>query len=411
MVEYAFPTRLVEEIKARWSAAPVPTKTALPDDRTLQRLLEACYHASLRTIELRPIRCALALVSTEKIPKDSLLLFEHPVALTDSELVRLAPVTDLRRTLIGCHFVDATLRIWGLFEHGRVWTEFLRGDPGPSPRDEVKVPPDYLTITIEAPGALNVACGKAGLVRIRGGRIVQPQENPLRQKDKPLGLFFQQLVEEIQFSDAYREQLENIRGGAEVLFDAYTTAVASILDRIRLERHGGSIVIARVALDKALAYRTYTVAAHVPLADEVVSYCEALGRLSEAPTSPSHHADELEKYRAEAAVRVARQRLARGVSRVSLLSAVDGAVLLDSKLQIEGFGVRFPVLLPPGTSIVDALTGIEYACDEWGLRHQSVFSVCQRCEEAVGVIVSKDGGVKAVKAVEKRLLYWDGVLD
>ena len=94
-----------------------------------------------------------------------------------------------------------------------------------------------------------------------------------------------------------------------------------------------------------------------------------------------------------------------------MLAAVDGAVLLDNHLRIQGFGVRFPVLLPPGSTIVDADAGLEYACDRWGLRHQSVFSLCQRCDQAVGLIVSQDGGVKAVKSVEGRLLLWDRVVD
>ena len=47
-------------------------------------------------------------------------------------------------------------------------------------------------------------------------------------------------------------------------------------------------------------------------------------------------------------------------------------------------------------------TSIESPCYEWGLLHQSVFSVCQVCEEAVGLIVSQDGSIKAVKTVDDR---------
>ncbi len=108
--------------------------------------------------------------------------------------------------------------------------------------------------------------------------------------------------------------------------------------------------------------------------------------------------------------RMSRQ-LIRGISQISLLAAVDGAVLLDGHLRLQGFGVRFPLLLPPETAVVDALTGTEYLCDQWGLRHQSVFSVCHKCEQAIGLIVSQDGEVKAVKAVDGQLFFWDGILD
>ena len=38
-------------------------------------------------------------------------------------------------------------------------------------------------------------------------------------------------------------------------------------------------------------------------------------------------------------------------------------------------------------------------------------SVCQRCEQAIGLIVSQDGEVKAVKADGGRLMFWDGILE
>lgn len=101
----------------------------------------------------------------------------------------------------------------------------------------------------------------------------------------------------------------------------------------------------------------------------------------------------------------------RSISQISLLAAADGAVLLDDHLRIQGFGVRFPVLLPSETSVMDALAGKEYSCDQWGLRHQSIFSVCHKCEQAIGLIVSQDGEVKAVKADGGQLMFWDGILD
>jgi DNA integrity scanning protein DisA with diadenylate cyclase activity len=103
--------------------------------------------------------------------------------------------------------------------------------------------------------------------------------------------------------------------------------------------------------------------------------------------------------------------LIRAISQISLLAAIDGAVLLDDHLRIQGFGVRFPVMLPPGTTVLDALTRREYLCDQWGLRHQSVLSLCHKCEQAIGLIVSQDGEVKAVKADSGQLFFWDGILE
>ena len=137
---------------------------------------------------------------------------------------------------------------------------------------------------------------------------------------------------------------------------------------------------------------------------------KVLDDLLREPRSDLDTAAELDRCRTELELYRTSRRLIRGISQISLLAAVDGAVLLDAHLKLQGFGVRFPVLLPPGTIAIDAHTEREHLCDQWGLRHQSVFSVCHKCEHAIGFIVSQDGEVKAVKAVDSRLFFWDGIL-
>ena len=169
-------------------------------------------------------------------------------------------------------------------------------------------------------------------------------------------------------------------------------------------------MICRTPFNEQLAHITYTVSEHAGVADEIIAY-KTLDDLLREADSDCEAAAELERCRAQLELHRTSRLLIRGISRISLLAAADGAVLLDGQLRVQGFGVRFPVLLPPGTTVLHALTGSEYLCDQWGLRHQSVFSVCQRCEQAIGLIVSQDGEVKAVKADGGRLMFWDGILD
>lgn len=411
MTEYAFPAELLEELQVQWGARQASASSTLPDEPTLLRLLETCYHASLRTAELRATRCVLAYVSTDSLASKSLLRFEHPVTLSSSELVRLAPVTELHRTLIGCHHFDGMLKIWGLFEHGHVWLGETVESVSGTPVREADLPHNCLTITIEAPGALSVALGEKEVVRLRDGRIIAPHKHPLRQMDEPLGAFFEMLVDGLGYVDAGAGVSDKGKGEWERVLDTYMMTIASVLERIRLGRHGGSVVISATPINEMTAYRTYTVIGHAALADDVLRHCRALGSLQEVSNASTGHSSEVERCRVEAAVRQTSLSLIRGVNRVSLLAAIDGAVLLDGKLRIEGFGVRFPVLLPPGKTILDALTNTEYPCEDWGLRHQSVFSVCQKCDEAVGFVISQDGSVKAVKSVQGKLHFWDGILD
>jgi hypothetical protein len=410
MTEYAFPKDMRDAIKTRWQTA-ADQRFELPEDQILQGLLETCYHASFRTSEQRVVQCVVGYASIADIPEGTLRL-SRPVELTDSELVRLSPVTQHRQTVIGCEQTDGWLRIWGFFDYGHAWVQHRAGDPPAVPIQLADFPPDCLTITIEAPGALTISQGRTSLVRLRDGRLIFPQEDLFQTEQNPLGRFFRQLIDDLLKSSQRRDLSASAEEsvGQRTLLNIYTTSILAILERIRLTQHGGSVVISRMTLDEQLAHVTYTVSEHAGLAGEIIVY-KTLDDLLREPHCNLDAAADLERCRAELDLHRTSRKLIRGINRISLLAAVDGAVLLDDHLRIQGFGVRFPVLLPPRATVLNALTDSEYLCDQWGLRHQSVFSVCQKCEQAIGLIVSQDGEVKAVKADGGRLFFWDGILD
>lgn len=411
MTEYAFPKDLLDAIRSRWESVPDEQFT-LPNDQILQKLLETCYHSSFRTSEQRTVQCVVAYASSADIPDGVLQLANRPVILTDSELVRLSPVTQHRQTVIGCDQMDGWLRIWGFFEHGHAWVQHSAGDPTATPIQPVDFPPDCLTIAIDGPGALTISRGRTGLVRLRDGQTIFPKENLLQSEQNPLGIFIHELVADLQSCALYGEPPSSTDEsvGQRSLLNIYTTSILSILERVRLRQHGGSVVISRVPFEKHLAHVTYAMTERTGLIEDIMAYKSLFDLLRTTESTPDTAA-ELERSQTELALGRTSRRLIRGISQISLLAAVDGAVLLDHHLRIQGFGVRFPLILSPDTTVLNALTGSDHMCDQWGLRHQSVFSVCQACEQAMGLIVSQDGEVKAVKAVDGQLMFWDGILD
>ena len=410
MTDYAFPRDLLDGTQARWQS-PADQQFELPTDRILQEMLETCYHASFRTSEQRMVQCVVAYASIAEIP-EGVLRLENPVVLTDSELVRLSPVTQHRQTVIGCEQVGGSLLLWGFFEYGHAWVQHSAGDPPAVPIQLADFPPDCLTVTIEGPGALTISQGRTCLVRLRDGRVIFPREDLFQSVKNPLGRFFRQLIDDLPRSEPhlYRSAAEKGSTGQRTLLNIYTNSILAILERVRSTRHGGTVVITRVPLAGRLAHVTYKVSDHVGLATEIAAY-KSLDDLLREPRTQFNSDAELERCHVELELHRSSQQLIQGISRIGRLAAADGAVLLSGHLQVQGFGVRFPVLLPPGTTVLHALTGSEYLCDQWGLRHQSVFSVCQKCEQAIGLIVSQDGEVKAVKADNGRLMFWDGILD
>lgn len=411
MTEFAFPQDLLSEIKTRWQSIGNQL-FQLPEDIVLKRLLETCYHASLRTSEQRSVKCVVAYAPQTDIPQGVLQLTNGTIVMSESELVRLSPVTQQRQTVIGCDSSEGWLRIWGFFEYGHAWVQLSAGDPPAVPMQAIDYPPDCLTITIENPGALTISCGRTSLIRLREGRIIVPQKNIFQSLGNPLGSFFNQLVNDLLASENYQNIsfITDEENGQRSLLDIFTTTILAIMERIRLRQHGGSIVIVRMPFDEQLIHTTYTASDSTGLANGIIQYKILEDKLRLISSNDCEEA-ELQRCRAESALRTASQQLIRGMSQIGLLAAVDGAVLLDQNLRIQGFGVRFPVLLPSGATVIDAVTGREYPCDQWGLRHQSVFSFCNRCTDSIGFIASQDGKVKAVKNSDGQLYFWDGILD
>lgn len=321
-------------------------------------------------------------------------------------------MTQHRQTVIGCEQMGGWLRIWGFFDYGHSWVQHSAGDPPAVPIQLADFPPDCLTITIERPGALTISQGRTSLVRLRNGRVNFPQEDLFQSVENPLGRFFCQLVDDILKASQDRDRPATIgeKFGQRTLLNIFTTTILAILNRIRLTQHGGSVVISRVSLDEQLAHVTYHVREYEGLTGELLAY-KSLNDSLHRSDSDCSEAAKLESCQQQLELHRTSRKLIRGISRVSLLAAADGTVLLDDQLRIQGFGVRFPVIMPPDTMVLDALSGSEHPCDQWGLRHQSVFSICHKCEQAIGLIVSQDGDVKAVKADNGQLMFWDGILD
>ncbi len=412
-LRFAFPVHLLTELHERLFSKSKLLQGSIPENDKLLELLETCYHASLQTAEHRVTSCAIAYVHYLSLPGKSFLRFADLSPLTVSELVRLAPVTEVHHTLIGCYKFDDELFIWGLIEHDHSWDgasdKILLGTPQ---QGEV-LPAGCPTINIEGPGALSVTMtnGRTEVVRLREGRILAPTTNPLVERDQPLEVFFRTMIARIMTASSDKLNLAAMRDSLNPLQSLYTEAVVRMLEEIRLKQHGGSLIISASRLPKTLAYRTYTALENRALADELLLHFQALQRVKNAKPTSSIRTEEFSQRRVDSIIKRTRQNIIRGIKRVSLLAAIDGAVLLDSVLRVEAFGVRFPLFLQQDATILDARTGQSYRCDEWGMRHQSVFSVIHQSEETVGFVVSQDGGVKAIKSDQGVLRFWDGILD
>jgi hypothetical protein len=94
---------------------------------------------------------------------------------------------------------------------------------------------------------------------------------------------------------------------------------------------------------------------------------------------------------------------------VGHLSAVDGAVLVDSQLHVLGFGAFITV--PDSAKYVNCISGAGttdrlQASELGGGRHRSAVEFCCRYAPAAAIVVSEDGRVSLIWATDPDQPFW-----
>jgi hypothetical protein len=101
---------------------------------------------------------------------------------------------------------------------------------------------------------------------------------------------------------------------------------------------------------------------------------------------------------------------------ISLLTRVDGLVLLNQHLDVKGFGVEITFRDEPASirralsrfaSSHSKLRKVDY--NHYGTRHRSMMRYCYQVPASIGFVVSQDGDVRAMTRVGEHLVIWDNI--
>ncbi len=402
---HAYPSDLAALVLKHWNSRP---GASLPDDEphegvtaepplaVLRRLLSICYQASLMQDERRPTVFRLALAEprsfiSEAGPPKGLhrLQLTELRPLDEQQLRRLAPAAKFQSALIG---VDQRLRIWGIIHSGPGWLRFVSG--GRIVRQFIPLVP---MVAVTGPGRIQVAKGPFTIAQLSAGVLSGPSMDV--------------------FDSSW---LHALFGGH---CDRLETAVRQhVLRRaiatIRAARHGGTIVILpnRAMSDVAIRNRVLTL--KYAFRDE-----EPRRRLSTLvaamePLLDGHDVASLAWSNHEAAGDPRVVAFDESVFEIAYLIAslaeVDGAVVLTSELEMLGFGCEISAALPDAPAIAHALDLdgaklVRERADHAGMRHRSVYRLCQAMQDCVGVVVSQDGGVRFIRWNDGAVTYWDQI--
>ena len=376
----------------------------------LDEVLSVCFAASLSFEEGRGVRFRLLLADPESLPATGephtggwILRFETSRPMTAHELMRLSPAVPFERALIGAFPEGGTLRIWGLAQTGAAWLAPSWGGRS-APQNRWT---DAPIVHVSAPGRIRVLIEDRFVAGLERGQLVTDT----------LDVFASSWLPAL-----FAEVRDDLRKGHAGIDDSLVRVVSQhmvrrVISLVRGRGHGGLILVLGLGDAEPAGPRTlrlkYLFQDNEPrrryrtlmqrLIAEVIHLHPAEGEPAgwhqfERATTPS--------------LRAVEDSIFEMSELLAALAAVDGAVVLDKRFALVGFGAEVSAELPSPKLVWRALDveGKERACDpaeSVGTRHRAAYRFIQHHPDGLAIVVSHDGSVRFVAATPDGVTYWE----
>src|SRR5882672_1697391 len=396
----------------------VNRKTSPPPLEVLVELFESMYFASLKTEESKPVLFHVAYVDPQRPdpspPKTlvhnrwSCVRLSPPIPMSSANFVKIAPASDPRTSSFAVfHGADGRLTVWGLIDQGNSYHDYVNFDSESGPEK-----PGLFQASIVGIGHLVAYIGYEKVAELKQNSLVRTA----------IDVFQSGKIHEV-LKVGIRSHLDSLRTGwpdefpadfndwEPPLVEAWLSALRRLLLRVQNMRHRGAFLMTsdqkqggllvkhkisygrlRTALQRqAVANAEQSIASGI-IADE---YMEK--DVEDMPIY-LHVDDVVAGYDLEEI----RNELAGVIWFTSLLTRVDGLVLLDPNLEVQGFGVEITVSEEPSEIYAAGdlwasewfLRKVDY--QHYGTRHRSMMRYCTKFPGSVGFVISQDGDVRVM---------------
>lgn len=406
---HAYPAQLADFVVAHW-----PSATPLGfDRRPLTELLSSCFQASLTREEGRPVRFRLTAAPVERVTaslgRDDFLplTLREPIPLTLDNLRRLSPATPFHASVICASPAGNAWSIWGVLHTGADWLAPTWGG-----RDHHRAL-DLPQVHVVGPGRLSVYAGETLVGSLVSGMIEATTT------DVFTSLWLRELFR--------RNRSRFVKPDDELSLadDALVRVIAQHLMRralflIRQAGNGGLILFAdpdlfeRPDLDGLLKLK------YEFLPGEARErYRRLLRRL--VRTLGERGGDgpiDLERFlHMETPEVLAVEKSIFDVSSlIAALADVDGAVVIDKRLELVGFGAEVSGELSYPDTVWQALDleaerRAPDPANSVGTRHRAAYRFVTAHPQGLAVVISHDGIVRFVANLEGEVVYFDQFLN
>jgi len=381
----------------------------------LVSLCQTLYMASVATEEGQFVRIELVYIDPDQQVKDNaswqVFAFPEPLPFTLPNLIKLAPASDPRNSSVAVfHDSQARVFLWGLIDQRDPAYKVLRREVSSRSHEACGI----FEASIEGPANIFVHCGHELIGELNVGSLRQAANYIDIFRSGPVLDICETGISSIaerlsaQVCETGKDRVND--NCKDEIFSAtrygYISALCTILLRLQGFRHGGALVI-RKPQDDHLKIR-------YPL-----NYNRLTKTLELSALQQAQHLWQTADPQANGSSNLLRPEevMDSAIWFVAVLSRVDGLVIMDHELQVEGFGAIIRCqTVPPRNSIFrsfhadvreDALELLEY--DHLGTRHQSMMRYCFEHQETVGFVVSEDGDARAMSTIDGRLIVWENI--
>ncbi|MGL5647678.1 MAG: putative sensor domain DACNV-containing protein [Clostridium sp.] len=423
--KFAYPIDLAKEVYNFFYLNGTALKVTVED---LESLFEVAYFASLKTEELQPIKVRLTYINKnipdfnppKRIMKNrwSYIRFKDDVELTISNLVKIAKAADPEVTALAVDFVNGKWIIWGMIDQEDSYHNFILNESNTGPER-----PGTFYLDIEELAELVVYKGYKQIASLKKSVLINNQIDVFKE-----GLVIEKLQEYIY---EYIMNVENrthdeIYGHRDswtgTLKQKWISIICRILINIKEYRHGGAILIDNDILDEDLDIK-YNIL-YNRLGNQILEYGESLVKLNfledrifdQIMGSSKAGISNLLINKKDCTlidVKEYENSISGAIKYISSLSCVDGLVLMNSKFEVNGFGVE--ILCnekPPKIYIAKDARGRrlqEVRYEHFGTRHRSMMRYCYKKPNSIGFVISQDGDIRVMMNKNDSVILWNNI--
>jgi hypothetical protein len=405
---HAYPPDLAHFVEANWP----PERSLWLSSALFSEALSIAFQASLTSEEARPTRFRLLLTPFDALPDGGApnrgvlrLRFDRSRPFSADELRRLSPSVPFETSLIGVHVEEGRLRIWGIAHSGPAWLAPTWGGRSVVPNwtyDPI--------VHVTAPGQLTVRCAGKPIGALERGEVVAAILDVFDSQWLPA--MFEREREEVRREHAARQAASSSPTFVEhsLVGRVGQHMLRRTIQLIRGARHGGMVLLVDGLPPSSLRLK-YGFHRDEPSQRFRTLLFQILESLA---TSSSKTSVDWSDFALDGSQEL--EQLERSVfewSRlVASLSSVDGAVVLEKRFCLVGYGAEVSAELPAPSRVLRALdtegsTLVPDEVENVGTRHRAAYRFVKDHPQGLALVVSHDGGVSFVANRDQEVVFWE----